>query len=315
MAIYRSLLVAIISLISKLHSSSGYSLKGKRAIVTGSSGGIGKGIALALAEQGVHVVVHYHTREKGAEQTAAEITLRSNTGTTPGKVAGVFQCDFRDPQAIRDWFSHDIDVLWPDGFDILVNNAGIVTKLALEDDDNDLSAWYETMQVNLHAPRLLSHLSVPRMRNDFFSSNATTTTTTAAEARSAPSGGVILNVSSIHGEKSNEYVGPYAVSKSALDALTRAMALEYASYNIRVNAIAPGVVPVERTAAAFAQATVADPWLSRIPLNRLGTVEQVAAACLPLLTNDWLTGAVWQIDGGMMARSNMPDRPRPINGN
>jgi glucose 1-dehydrogenase len=286
-------LLLLLAAVCCRHSVTAYSLQGKRVVVTGSSGGIGKGIALALAQEGANVLVHYCTRVEGAAQTAYAITH-----DTPGTVAGVVGCDFRDPAAIQKLFADDLDHIWPDGFDILVNNAGIVTKLALEDDNDDtLSAWHETLQVNLHAPRLLSHLALPRMRKRVNSK--------------AGGGGVILNVSSIHGEKSNEYMGAYAVSKSALDALTRAMALEYAVYNIRVNAIAPGVVPVERTAAAFADQAVADPWLEKIPLHRLGTVEQVAAACLPLITNEWLTGAIWQIDGGMMARSNMPERPRP----
>ena len=279
-----------------------YSLEGKRVVVTGSSGGIGKGIALALAQEGADVLVHYHTRAQGALQTAHAITH-----DTPGTCAGVFGCDFRDPAAIQKLFADDLDGIWPEGFDVLVNNAGVVTKLALEDDNDDtLSAWHETLQVNLHAPRLLSHLALPRMRKRSSSDNNYKKT-----GGGGGGGGVILNVSSIHGEKSNEYMGAYAVSKSALDALTRVMALEYAVYNIRVNAIAPGVVPVERTATAFADPTVADPWLEKIPLHRLGTVEQVAAACLPLITNEWLTGVIWQIDGGMMARSNMPERPRP----
>jgi glucose 1-dehydrogenase len=287
------LLQLLLTAVCYTDSVTAYSLQGKRVVVTGSSGGIGKGIALALAQEGADVLVHYCTRAEGAAQTAHAITH-----DTPGTVAGVFCCDFRDPAAIQKLFADDLDGIWPEGFDILVNNAGIVTKLALEDDNDDtLSAWHETLQVNLHAPRLLSHLALPRMRK-------------RANSKTV-GGGVILNVSSIHGEKSNEYMGAYAVSKSALDALTRAMALEYAVYNIRVNAIAPGVVPVERTAAAFANQAVADPWLEKIPLHRLGTVEQVAAACLPLITNEWLTGVIWQIDGGMMARSNMPERPRP----
>jgi glucose 1-dehydrogenase len=288
-----ALLLLLLTAVCYTDSVTAYSLQGKRVVVTGSSGGIGKGIALALAQEGADVLVHYCTRAEGAAQTA-----RAITHDTPGTVAGVFGCDFRDPAAIQKLFANDLDGIWPEGFDVLVNNAGIVTKMALEDDNDDtLSAWHETLQVNLHAPRLLSHLALPRMRK-------------RANSKTG-GGGVILNVSSIHGEKSNEYMGAYAVSKSALDALTRAMALEYAVYNIRVNAIAPGVVPVERTAAAFADKAVADPWLKKIPLHRLGTVEQVAAACLPLITNEWLTGVIWQIDGGMMARSNMPERPRP----
>lgn len=70
-------------------------------------------------------------------------------------------------------------------------------------------------------------------------------------------------------------------------------------------------VPVERTADAFKNPAVVDMWLPHMPLNKLGTVEQVANATIPLLTNEWITGAIWAIDGGMMARGNMPNRPRP----
>jgi glucose 1-dehydrogenase len=279
--IARSLLL----LSSIVSMSTAYSLLGKRALVTGSSGGIGKGIALELGRQGCHVLVHYHQRQQGAESTAQEIQAAG------GISSGIIQADFRDTPEIHRLF-RELDTIWPEGLDILINNAGIVTKVALEDEDAELSAWHECMAVNLHAPRLLSHLALPRMKQR--------------------GGGVILNVSSIHGEKSNEYVAAYAASKSALDSLTRSMAMEYAAYNIRVNAIAPGVVPVERTAQVFADPAVAQSWADRIPLRRLGAVDQVAAATIPLITNEWVTGAIWQIDGGMMARSNMPDRQRPL---
>ncbi|EEC46399.1 predicted protein [Phaeodactylum tricornutum CCAP 1055/1] len=269
------------------HATRAYSLAGKRVLVTGASGGIGKGIALELGRQGCEVLIHYHVREKGAAETRDEILASG------GSCAGITQCDFRQSSNIHDLFRY-VDQLWPEGFDILVNNAGIVTKLALEDDDDEgLVAWHETMAVNLHAPRLLSHLALHRMKQ-------------------RDEGGVILMVSSIHSEKSNEYVGAYAVSKAGWDALTRAMALEYAQHNVRVNSINPGVVPVERTAEAFADPSNVQAWADRIPLGKLGTVEHVAQACLPLLTNDWITGAIWQVDGGMMARSNMPTRPRPL---
>ena len=257
-------------------------LAGKRALVTGSSGGIGAGIAKRLALEGVDVLVHYNTRRDGAIATKQAII------DSGGSCSGIVQCDFRSPVAISKLF-HVVDDIWEDGLDILINNAGIVTKMAVDDDDEDLSTWHETMQVNLHAPLQLCRLAKSRML----------------------SGGVIINVSSIHGERSVEYMVAYAASKAALDCLTRGLALEYASDNIRVNAIAPGVVPVERTAAAFKDQNVVDMWLPHLPVKKLGTVEQVADATIPLCSNEWITGTVWNIDGGMMARSNMPNRPRP----
>jgi glucose 1-dehydrogenase len=163
--------------------------------------------------------------------------------------------------------------------------------MPLDHDSDFLTTWKETLQVNLHAPLLLSKL--------------------AKENGMSTSGGVIINVSSIHGDRSNEYMGAYAASKAGLDSLTRTLALEWADDNIRVNAIAPGVVPVERAAQAFQDSTVAQGWLEHLPVGKWGTVDQVADAMLPLITNDWVTGTVWTIDGGMMARSNMPKRARP----
>ena len=89
------------------------------------------------------------------------------------------------------------------------------------------------------------------------------------------------------------------------------MACEYASDGIRVNSIAPGVVPVERTEQAFSDQSVVDMWTPHLPVGRLGTVEDIAEATLMLATNEWMTGSVLTVDGGMMARANMPIRPRP----
>jgi glucose 1-dehydrogenase len=124
-------------------------------------------------------------------------------------------------------------------------------------------------------------------------------------------GGVIVMVSSIHGARSVEYMSAYAASKAALDSLTRGLALEYAPDRIRVNGIAPGVVPVERTADAFANSEVVDMWRKHLPVDRVGSVEEVAEATLTLLTNAWITGTIHTIDGGMSCRMNMPNRPRP----
>eukprot|EP00527_Entomoneis_sp_CCMP2396_P006799 CAMPEP_0198150126 /NCGR_PEP_ID=MMETSP1443-20131203/49559_1 /TAXON_ID=186043 /ORGANISM="Entomoneis sp., Strain CCMP2396" /LENGTH=311 /DNA_ID=CAMNT_0043815343 /DNA_START=87 /DNA_END=1022 /DNA_ORIENTATION=+ len=265
-----------------------YSLSGKRALVTGASGGIGRGLAVELSRQGCELMIHYHVREAGAHETAALIAAEEGKGSC----AGVLQCDFRNLSDVK-LFQRGIDELWPEGYDILVNNAGIIGKLALADDDDDFSHWNDVMTVNLHAPRWLSHWAVPRMKD-------------------RSEGGVILHVSSVHGENSNEYMAAYAASKSALDSLTKTMAIEYSPLNVRVNGIAPGVVVVERTDEAFSDTNNVQPWLEKMLVKRLGTVEDIAEASLPLLTCDWITGTTWKVDGGIMARGNMPTRERPL---
>jgi glucose 1-dehydrogenase len=281
---WRAFLACIsVSLLIRRASSLQLALAGKRALVTGSSGGIGAGIAIKLAAEGAHVLVHYHNRRDGAHATADAIV------TAGGSCAGIVQCDFRSPDAIVNMME-GLSSIWGDGFDILINNAGIVTKLAMQDDDESLSTWHETMAVNLHAPIQLSRLAHSRMKGRK---------------------GVIVNVSSIHGARSVEFMTAYAASKAALDSVTRGLALEYASDEIRVNGIAPGVVPVERTAEVFANPDTTKMWIPHLPAGRLGTVQDIADAVLPLCTNEWVTGAIWTIDGGMTARSNMPMRPRP----
>ena len=275
---------AILVVSTLLHATESLQLAGKRALVTGSSGGIGAAIAKRLASEGAEVMVHYNTRRDGAMATHKSIVAAGGT------CSGILKCDFRSPSAISKMFSL-VDEIWQDGLDILINNAGIVTKLASDDDTDDLSMWHETMQVNLHAPLQLSRLARRRMMLK-------------------DGGGVIINVSSIHGEQSVEWMTAYAASKAALDSLTRGLAMEYAP-EVRVNAIAPGVVPVERTAAAFDNPQVIDMWLPHLPAGDLGTVQQVAEATIPLCTNAWITGTIWKVDGGMLARANMPFRPRP----
>lgn len=206
-------------------------LSGKTAFITGSSGGIGKAIASRFAKAGADVILHYNLREEGAKRTQEEINdahkdAISSGRDTPGKCIGIVQADFRDPKNVHKMFQ---DIVQDNQLDILINNAGIVTKLAVEDDDDDLSVWHETQAVNLHAPLQLMRLFQKYIKSQSKGSSA-----------------VIINNSSIHGSRSVEYMQAYAASKAALDSLTRGLALEYAQDGIRVNGIAPGVVPVER---------------------------------------------------------------------
>jgi len=168
--------------------------------------------------------------------------------------------------------------------------------MAVEDDDESLSTWHETMAVNLHAPVQLCRLAHHHMR-------------------STGGGGIIVNTSSIHGAVSVEFMTAYAASKAALDSVTRGLALEYAADGVRVNSVAPGVVPVERTEALLdtpeAKARAHGMWTPHLPAGRTGTTAEVAEVVLSMVCNEWVNGAVWTVDGGMMARANMPIRPRP----
>lgn len=239
------------------------------------------------------MIVHYNTRREGAISTYKEI---NDDKDSPGKCLGIIHSDFRDPKQINEMFEYVTNNILKDNrLDILVNNAGIVSKLAVEDDDN-LSTYHETMAVNLHAPVQLMKLSLAHMKS-----------TSSAKRK----GGVIINNTSIHGSRSVEYMSAYAATKAALDSLTQSLACEFAPDGIRVNAIAPGVVPVERTEQAFNDQSVVDMWLPHLPIGRLGYVEDIAQATLTLATNEWCTGTILTVDGGMMARSNMPFRPRP----
>mmetsp|Transcript_4381 Transcript_4381/g.12344 ORF Transcript_4381/g.12344 Transcript_4381/m.12344 type:complete len:340 (-) Transcript_4381:64-1083(-) len=292
----RGLIISLPTFTFALSSSSlPLGLEGKRALVTGSSGGIGAGIAIALAARGASVLVHYNSRYEGAKHTCAAIQQQAQSEEAGmGSCEGIIQCDFRSPKAIDNMMDYVGENCW-DGqpLDILVNNAGLITKMASDDDDEQLSSWHETMAVNLHAPLQLSRLAYRQMKE-------------------SKEGGVIINVSSIHGSRSVEWMTAYAASKAALDSLTRGLALEYASDGVRVNAVAPGIVPVERTAEVLSTKEAQDMWTPHLPVGRMGSVEEIGEATVQLCTNQWMNGAVLSIDGGMMARANMPFRPRPL---
>lgn len=263
-----------------------FSYEKKRILVTGASGGIGAGIAKVLAERGAQILVHYNTRREGAEATRKHIIQNG------GICDGIIQCDFTRPENIQKMFNK-IDDVWGEGCgpDVLVNNAGLITKIAAEDDEG-LNAWMETMQVNLNAPYQLSKLSHERMKH-------------------GGDGGVIVNVSSIHASISVEWMTAYAASKAGLDRLTAGLASEWAKDNVRVNAVAPGIVPVERTESILSKPEIQDMWLPHLPVGRMGTVEEVAHSVAYLCESEWTTGTILTIDGGMTGRANMPFRPKP----
>ncbi len=261
-------------------------LANRRVLVTGASSGIGAGIARAFAAAQAQLLIQYNSSAEGAKRTLAEIEAAGGRGSC-------FQADLRSEAAIERLFAH-IDEAWG-GLDVLVNNAGIVHKGSAL--DTTAAYWDNTMNINLRAPYLLARQAARRMID-------------------SGKGGNIVNITSIAGTRSAEYSSAYATSKAALDALTRILALEWADHGIRVNAVAPGVVPVERQQERLQQ--VAEQWMAHIPLNRYGTPADIGALTTFLCSNgaSWITGQTYICDGGALARANTPmgdapDLPSP----
>ena len=248
-----------------------FKLDGKKAVVTGGGGGIGRGIALGLAEAGCDVVLAGR-RSAPIESTAKEIEER-------GRKAFAIPTDVRDNTRVEELVRGAIDALGQ--IDIWVNNAGGLQEQKV----NFLvktteESWDTTTALNLKAPWLCARAVWPFMREH---------------------GGSIINVSSVGGSSSGSPTnGVYTASKAGLNHLTKTLALEMAPFKIRVNAIAPGAVRTEDFEDA---ATWGDEGFEQIresnPLKRLGREEDFGAAAVYLSSEaaSWVTGHVLTVSG------------------
>ena len=256
-------------------------LKNKRILITGASSGIGAGMAKVLAREGCRLVLHYNRNLSGIEQTLEVVKALECE-------AEIIRCDFKQLADLNSFFDQAWSIF--DGLDGLVNNAGIVTKsTSLKDPLGEKFA--ETLAVNLQAPYQLSSAF-------------------ANACIKAKQPGTIVNNSSIHGQATCEWFSAYAASKMGLDAITKVQAVEWGQYGIRVNGLAPGVVPVERTDKILNEPSMAEKWCDRMPAGRYGTTEEMGEATAYLLSDatQWMTGSILTIDGGLIARGNYPVR-------
>jgi dehydrogenase/reductase SDR family protein 4 len=247
-----------------------FSLEGKIALITGGSRGIGRASALALADAGANVVVSSR-KIADLEPVAEEIKAKG----VKGMAIAAHIAKIENSQALVERVLKEFGRI-----DILMNNAGTNPYYG-PIIDQDETTWDITMNVNLKGLFFLSQL--------------------AARFMKAQGGGCIINTSSIGGLRAGE-VGVYSVTKAAVIMLTQVMAKEWGPHNIRVNAIAPGIIKTRLSEALWKDPEVNAAAVAQTPLLRLGEPEEVAGAVV-FLASDWgsyITGATIVIDGGRM---------------
>jgi 2-deoxy-D-gluconate 3-dehydrogenase len=247
-----------------------FDLSGRVALVTGANTGIGQGIAVALAEAGAEVALAGRTP---AEDTAAKVRAL-------GRSCALIHADLSSIAPVSDIVASAVSALG--GLDILINNAGIIRRDDLLDFSE--SDWDAVIDTNL--------------KSLFFLSQA------AAKHMAAQGAGKIVNIASLLSFQGGIRVPSYAAAKSGVAGVTRAMANELAPKNVQVNAIAPGYIATNNTAALQADETRNRQIMERIPAGRWGRPEDIGGTAVFLSSSaaDYVTGQVLAVDGGWLAR-------------
>lgn len=247
-----------------------FSLKGKTALITGASKGIGEAIARLYAGCGAQVIINSRKQE---ELDKVADSIRSEGGNCTGIAANagdIAACKMLVEKVVSDF----------GGIDILVNNAASnpVFGPVVECEE---WAFDKIMQVNVKAPFELGKLVYPIMKNR--------------------GGGSVINISSVAGLTPDPGLGIYSVSKAALNMLTKVTAKEWGADKIRVNAICPGLIKTKFSEALWQNEKWLSQFVKQLPIARMGTVEEIAGLAL-LLASDagaYCTGTVFTADGGI----------------
>lgn len=245
------------------------------ALVTGASKGIGRGIALGLAEAGWSVMINYGGDQAGAEATAAAVRER-------GQECEIVQADVGDSAHVQRMFAAHLD-RWG-RLDLLVNNAGMQTwapLLEMPEEDFD-----RTIRTNLKGTFLCTQAAGRIMQ----------------PARS----GCIVNIGSGANRVPFPQLAGYCASKGGIQQLTVVSAVELGPLGIRVNCVAPGAIEIERT--RLEAPDYADTWSRETPLRRVGQVQDVAQAVVYLASDaaSFVSGQTLYVDGGLFAQGRWP---------
>jgi len=237
-------------------------LAGRICLVTGASRGIGRAIALALADAGCDIAVNCRSRMEEATRVAADVVAL-------GRRAMVVQADVSRAPAVAAMIADINREIGP--IDILINNAGVALRRGI--DDLTEADFDETMAINLKSAFLCTQAVLPHMR--------------------AQQWGRIVNISSGAARGAGSIGLHYNASKAGMEGLTRGYAARLAKEGITVNAVAPSLIETDMMPAPEVNAS------ARIPIGRLGRPEEVAQATLMVLGNAYMTGQTIHLSGGM----------------
>ena len=252
-----------------------FKLENKVAIVTGAGRGIGKAISLAFAEAGADVVAVARSKEE-IEATAHEVqALGRQSLAIPADVTNADQVD----RMVEKTISHFKKI------DILVNNAGTASFKALVSPDGQRmteAEWHKVIDTNVTSVFLCCRAAGPHMFRQ--------------------KRGKVINLSSVSSQKAQTDDIPYNVSKAGVDMITRCLALDWAQYNINVNAIGPGQFHTSLSAKSHEDPRLREVMVACIPLGRVGEVREIAylAVFLASPASDFITGQIIFIDGGCL---------------
>ena len=243
-------------------------LTGRTALVTGASRGIGRAIALALAQEGADVAINYVSSEGPAMEIAEQIMKLGRKAILAQADVADYPDTFRMAQEVLKEFGH---------LDILINNAGINSDKTFVRMDH--ASWRKVLAINLDGVFNCTKVFIDQMIKQ--------------------SWGRVVNITSVIGQIGNFGQANYAASKAGVAAFTKSLAKELASKGITVNAVAPGFTETDMITAIPEK--VKNRLLDQIPMRRFGKCEEVARACVYLCSadGDYVTGAELSINGGL----------------